>query len=521
MYWLSLGAISLACLGMYLLTARPGSFGESAYIINRVGLAARGLRPYLDFEFAYGAGLLYGPLLLGKALHLGYVNGYYFFWLLSSLAGVWLLRFVVESIDFPGIKRSAIFLMLFWILLVATITTGTNYSGLRFLAAPALALLIYQYLCSGRYAKAATATWVAFILLLLLSPEFAIGFVGGLFAYMLLFWSREHGGSWIKPYSAALAGIAVVLWWSNRLGIFHTLRTFAQGGISLPIVPAAHILFLFFVVILAVSYLVSEFLQRRTSSTACLILISLTALPSALGHCDPGHVVLNSIPLIIVAFLWSSTSVRRWRWMQSAFVFLLLICTATFLAGYAGQLLRTALVLRMRLQPDRASELLEQYRQRMVTRYGKTIAKEKISELQLMSHYDATGEAPWHPPHTTEIVQAPFGYPFIQDRTSIDEGYYSGTVNAFSPEQIAAKIDELKQHPERDLLISSEQNCFLDVEGQRRFISILFFYPFRWRVQHPESLYNPVCRYISENYSVRVAASPDTYGFTLWSPKAN
>jgi hypothetical protein len=447
------------------------------------------------------------------------VNGYYVFWVFNLLAGVWLLRIVVDSIDFPGIGRNTIFLMIFWILLIASITTGTNYSGLRFLAAPALALWGYRYLIAERYQVSAATIFASFVVLLLLSPELAVGFAAGFLTYLVFFWSRSRGWSWLAPYSAASVGVAVVLWWANKLEVFHTLRTFAKGGISLPIVPAAHLLLFIFLVMLVASYLATEFFEKRASNTACLILITFTAFPSALGHCDPGHVFLNSIPFVIVGFLWSSTSIRRWRWMKAAVAILLFICMVTFVAGYAGQLLRTTLVLRMRLQPTRAAALMDRYRQNMTLRYGVEVAEEKVAELRLMKDYDATSGTPWHPPSTTEIVQAPFGYPYMQERTFIDEGYYSGTINAFNPDQISAKIDELRQHPKRDLLISSDQSCFLDVEGQRKFLSVLFFYPFRWRAVHSENFYTPICRYISENYSSRVAASPDTYGFTVWSPK--
>lgn len=519
-FWGSILVAALLCAAMYVLTARSGSFGESVYLIDRLNLTAGGERPYRDFEFAYGAVFLYGPLLFSKLLGLTIVNAYYLFWLVSVLAGVWLLKEVIDGIDYPGQHRSAIFLMLLPLLLMGAVTTGLNYSGLRFFAGPALALWVYRLIRRpGSEIAGAAAVCVSAIALLLLSPELGVGFVVGIYAFLIAFYLRAGGrASWLAPYGVALAVLCAVFWQASRMQIFYTMRTFGHGGINFPIVPALHILMLFFAVFLCGSYLVFLWCERRYTNTSCVLAVGFTFLPSALGHCDPGHVVFNGAVFLIVASLWAASRTIWWRLWCFGLILMAVICSATFLLGYAGQLSRDALALMMRSGGSRGIRLEDVYYRKMLGRYGRVVADTKRAELELMSQKDATKSQPWRVPYSERIVEAPFGYLVSQDRTYIDEGYFSGTVNAFDPEQIEEKVEELKRHGDRELILSAEQGCYFDFEEQKKLISVLFFYPFQWKVLHTENAYVPLCDYVRSHYTIRVPASANTYGYAIWSP---
>ncbi|WP_260705545.1 hypothetical protein [Edaphobacter flagellatus] len=519
-FWGSMLVAALLCVAMYVLTARSGSYGESVYLLDRLGLAAQGQRPYRDFEFAYGAAFLYGPLLLSKLLGLTVVNAYYLFWLMNVLAGVWLLRVIVDGIDYPGRHRSAIFLLLFPLLLMGEVTTGINYAGLRFFAGPALALWVYRLIRrpQGEIAGAA-AVCASTIALLLLSPELGVGFAVGIYAFLIAYYARTRSWSWVTPYGVALAVLCAVFWQAGRMQVFYTMRTFSHGGINFPIVPALHILMLFFAVFLCSSYLVFVWREGRYTNTSCMLAVAFTFLPSALGHCDPGHIIFNGTVFLIVASLWAASTPVRWRLWCSVFIVVAVICSATFLLGYAGQLFRSTLALMVRDGGRRGAQLEDTYYRKMLGRYGRGVADTKRAELELMSRKDATKSQPWRVPYAEGIVEAPFGYAESQNRAYIDEGYFDGTVNAFDPEQIEEKIEELKRHGDRELVLSAEQGCYFDFEAQKTFISVLFFYPFRWKVRHTENAYTPLCEYVRSHYTIRVPASPDTYGYAIWSPK--
>jgi len=148
--WISMAVALVLCGLIYAFTARLGHFGESAYLINRVEMASLGFHPYRDFEFAYGASFLYLPILFSTLLHLSIPNGYYFFWAMSVVAGVWMLAEVINRIDCPGKHRNSIFLLLYLFMLPSILTTGLSYTGLRYLAVPLLALIVFQVIRDGR-----------------------------------------------------------------------------------------------------------------------------------------------------------------------------------------------------------------------------------------------------------------------------------------------------------------------------------------------------------------------------------
>jgi hypothetical protein len=81
--WMCMAISFGMCLFMYFCTARLGHFGESSYLINRIELTSRGLRPYRDFEYAYGISFLFLPVAISRVFHLSIPNSYYMFWMLN------------------------------------------------------------------------------------------------------------------------------------------------------------------------------------------------------------------------------------------------------------------------------------------------------------------------------------------------------------------------------------------------------------------------------------------------------
>jgi hypothetical protein len=523
-FWTCISIALVLCAGMYVLTARPGSFGESAYLINRIELVGRGLRPYRDFEYAYGAAFVYVPVWLSRLLSLSLPNAYYLFWLGNVLSGVWLLDWVLDEMDYPGRYRSQIFVMYCIGLFVGIVTTGVNYGGLRYFAGPALALLVCRWARRGGWqgmARAGSGVVAATGVLLAISPELGVAFGFGMAAYLLARYATEESRGWLIPYTAMVAGLAGLMWVAARLEVFRTLVMFAHGGINFPMVAAPHILMLFLAVFVGVSYLVFWVAQGRfETNTACLLAIAIPALPGALGHCDPGHVIFNGAVFFWVAFLWWSNFPRLWVWYRGAFVVVFIFFgTVTFLYGYVGPLSRTGLALGLRMEPKRAAQMEAKFYGKMKALYGGSIADQKLAEVEMMSSTDATKDEPWQPEGTAGVVEAPFGYSVNQNPTYVDEGYFAGLTNAFDPESIATKIEELKEHPDRDLVIPQYANCTSYADGERKFISVLFVYPFRWRVVHGDNFYGPLCRYILGHYELRVPVSIRSYGYTVWSPR--
>jgi hypothetical protein len=176
------------------------------------------------------------------------------------------------------------------------------------------------------------------------------------------------------------------------------------------------------------------------------------------------------------------------------------------------------LVLLLRSQLKTNPRFLHALNARMSDRYGNELAIEKMAELQMLSETDATRDIAVPPSNTVGVVEAPFGYTVTQNPTYVDQGYYAGTVNAFSSESTARKIDELEQHPTRDLALPRDVNCYVDLEGEQKFLSVLFFYPFHRHALHPQDTYVALCTHIRQHYWLRVPSGPGTYGYEIWSP---
>ena len=125
-------------------------------------------------------------------------------------------------------------------------------------------------------------------------------------------------------------------------------------------------------------------------------------------------------------------------------------------------------------------------------------------------------------PGASEVVDAPFGYKpnqFGEYRTvGLDSGYFFGLLNAFTPAAVKAKIDELRAHPERDLLLPEDfvEECAIHPAAERRAVQIAFMSPFVPPVRHSDSVWEPLCEFITTHYQVIQAAQPSNYGYQLW-----
>ncbi len=111
--WVCVGITLTGCIAMILYAGRFGGMLESSYEIDRVWLLSQGKAPYVDFEWPFGASLLYGPLWLSHLLHLGIPQACNLFWMLASVAGIGLLFAAVNMVDYPSEHKTAIFLLLY------------------------------------------------------------------------------------------------------------------------------------------------------------------------------------------------------------------------------------------------------------------------------------------------------------------------------------------------------------------------------------------------------------------------
>ena len=507
---------------MYILTHRMASYGESTYLINRIELSSRGLHPYRDFEFAYGVGLLYAPILLSHLLHLSIPNAYYFFWIISLVLGTWFLFEIVNRIDYPGRHRNQIFLVLFAVTLLEAVYVGTNYTSLRFAIAPFAAILVCQTMREGGLIAQVRSSLLALLfasLLLLISPEIAIAYILGISAFMLLFYAREPRIHWIvrlcrpPPLVRISAGSSQSLPGVRYSEVDRRRRfelphhPFAQHPLlplrSLPLRPARPILD-------PARQLSREPHLRpvRLLPHARLRFRPMRPWPPLLER--PSHFphrFLVGLGLKADLVLVSIRVHRHLHRNQSS-------VNAYLLSGRTRP--RSHQPVPVSWQPE---ELGGDNSSPECANNPDNMAK--LAEYSLLATHDASRDDLQLPFRLEPPVEAPFGYTASHNPDRLDLGYYWGIQDALTEKTVTRKITELEKHSDRQLILPEhfQTNCSVDPATSTKIIRILFAFPYRSRPRHTQSVYQPLCAYISSHYALTTPSRPETYGFQLWSPK--
>jgi hypothetical protein len=533
-------AIQLAaCLAMDLLAGGFGGFWESTYEIDRVWLLAQGHLPYVGFEWPFGVLFLYGPLWLSHLFHGGIAQGYNAFWTLSSLAGVALLFATINRLDYPTPRKTSIFLILFIAFLPSVLGMGAHYTLLRYIA-PFYCILIVTRVSTGntrrKAQRLAAALAVCFTaMLLLISPEMAFAHA---FASAILLFPRKPAispaGLAASPYAAMLVGLAVLFGAALKLHLLDTLLASGGGADSFPIPFSVPVLFFYAVVFVCACSVVQRWSDPSlTDNSIGPIILSIPLLAAALGRCDPGHILVNGVGLMIAVFLYASCSPRMWRLYCSSFIVAMIAIPGyTAYRGFLPRLgiaaMRTAAEETMPGVTGMRASIAEFGIRHMPASAFKSARLTEIERLRVhvvpatinfFSLYPGLGVS-----RSDGILEAPFGYKpngfGSYHSSAVDYGYYEGIENANTPLAVQRKIDELARHPDRDLLLpdASASLCSVDGRLQRGLLSVFFFSPYLARVSHPVSVHQPLCDYIAEHYTLARSATTDNFEYELWLP---
>lgn len=480
--WIWMAVFAAAGITMSFLVRGLHGFEESVYLIDRIKMLALGGRPFKGFEFAYGVLFLYCPRAM-MAFNLTAEQSYFVFWLLCLLAGVWLLYQTLNMLDYPTQRTTEIFHLFCLFSLIAVVCTGVNYTFLRFLPAAYFARLtqrIDRRKGSNDRTLAILAAVVFTAVLLMISPEMALAYLGGSACYFLVF-GRYDKRSIAEYFGLLILDAALLLIW-ERLGAFTTLKAFSSGGFNLPITPGPNILSFFFVCVL-VSFFVASRLRGGSRGDGVLMVVAVSAgtLFAALGRCDPGHIVFAAIGILLVGTILASNFPRLWDMYRIAFIALFVFIPA---------------VLTFALYP--------------------------MSFAQRQASVGSIQMNPCLVPHSAgRPTLAPFGYslncePQVRSG-AIDPGYFYGLDNVLTPTSVDRKISEMRDHPERSLLLPNnfDPACTFDLAVQRDLVRVLLLYPYSGKIRNERSIAEPLCAYIHTHY---IPTSGEKTGFAIWSP---
>ena len=525
-------AVLLACVAMYVFVGRFGGFGESSYEIDRIWLLSQGKTPYIDFEWPFGVGLLYGPLLIRRLFASSVVQAYYIFWAFNCMLGNLLLFAVINLIDYPTKFKRQIFYLLFMAWFLSILNMGTHYTLVRY-TCPLLFVLIVDKSLSKNLA--AFRTWpillsIAFTsFLFLISPEVAIAHA---FACICLFVPVRPSKIDLNPIEliSLSAGFAVTLGAALRLHLLDTAKASGAGADSFPIAFAPHTLMFFVTLYVCGCYVHRCRGQRQLrGNTLGLIGFSIPMVAAALGRCDPGHVFLNGLGVFICAMFYFSRTTKSWQLYRGAFVVTFMALSAISAIWFTRPaFLRAAYNI-----------LGESDRQSMAARSINFLGQEYLSfatpaiRAKWQTRLAHIQEAP--SPHAIDLSKiypewhgeflAPFGFKpngfgtYLSSQ--VDYGHFEAFENANSSDSINRKVAEIATGRERALLLPEDfQNyCAVDVHAEQLELSMLFAFPYLGHAVHPVSMRKPVCNYILANFEMKQPPTMDDFNYGLWIAK--
>jgi len=105
--------------------------------------------------------------------------------------------------------------------------------------------------------------------------------------------------------SLALVIISSLLVYLTFPGLFHTIQLYLMGAWRWPFVPSL-VLVLFFLLVFTLAFAIGVSLRniKENYFFLCFCLLCFGGLPAALGRCDPGHVLLNGMGIIVLAYAY-------------------------------------------------------------------------------------------------------------------------------------------------------------------------------------------------------------------------
>jgi hypothetical protein len=304
-------ALAAASAFVFSWLAIPTYFyGEKGYFLDRMAYVAAGYSPYRDFEFPYGPLFLYlasWSRSLFRLLGLSASASYLIVYIPLFLVGFVVLRFVVERVRLPRAWRTLLFVAIA-AQAVINETMGLNYTLLRFATPVASVLLVHARFSVGigtgrppRWLRMVTLAFAVVALNLAISPELGIAVFLALAVYLVVVARDERRESLaaLAAYAAAPLALLMLLprdWLTSLL-------TFAGGGLDLLVLPGPPML-----VYLAGVALVAAWIPRLldaprpdAAATLAIATLAIVLVPVALGRADAGHVMWNSVPLVLLA----------------------------------------------------------------------------------------------------------------------------------------------------------------------------------------------------------------------------
>ncbi len=412
-----------------------------------------GQRFYRELDFPYGPLLAYGPIVAARLTGLTLMDGYSVAWIAETVLGVWL---IFETVRVLGVATTArarvLFLLLTAFFYTSMFSRGIQYTPVRFLMAPLLALWVDRLYRRGAaplrvFGLAAVGNAV----ILFYSPEHGIQFFGGTLLYFVLCVRPVRGRGVYRALGLFACSFAVCMTVAGACGMLGFFLRTSGGALNLPLLlglpTLGAVLFAF-----AAGVLVVSAVRRGQAGHPWVYLVALSCvtLPVALGRCDPGHMVVNLLGMFLAVFAAMSASRVRFAVVCVMFALLFrrdfMFVNEYLLPGAVRDGLREAVT-----EPTPLHAAARAYRAYLVRRHGP-----RGAEAMEALHRHTAPVQPGVPLPVGAALLAPFGatrpVPELPRDPHIFTGSYPGTT-IFATYAQKEKIDAMRAHPERAVLV--------------------------------------------------------------------
>jgi hypothetical protein len=480
--------VALACCAYRLLPLNGHQIGgEALYTLNRIQMLLQGLRPYRDFEFAYGPAHLYIPVLVMRLTHGSIIHGYYAWWILQWLGGTAMLWVAIRLLQLPIPHRRVVFSIVFSIQLSGIIAEGTAYTPTRTIGSAFFVILVASLVNRGKKSLSIAATAILCVAAALsISPEQGIAVFAGLLVWFLLLISTNQGVLTVRDASIFLLGTAIVLFCFWRMGEFSSLLIFSQGAYSFPLLPSpTNILILTCYVAAACAGVHALFARRFGSVAVPMFLAGFALLPAAMGRCDYGHLLMAAPALLLgVAAIDARPALRMW-WSPLAIA--LVAIPAVTVPFYVRH--------QQLLPPTGASaKLMAVYR----------------SDPALFAHHPC-------PLIYRTLNIAPKAFETAA-QDCLDTGRYYITQDAFTPQTVDVMLRDLDRRPLHPLVLRDMplDEQLQPIDARLPDLHTYELSPWLPHPRNPPFTYQKLETYIERNYT---PSRTPVAGFRIWYPK--
>ncbi len=330
---------AIACMiCVFVIATFPVWSNEEGYFGQRLTMMVAGLKPYQDFEYAYGYIVSYLPYLLhltGLSIHFSLVITLCLF----AVAGIISFAFIVERY----ITNQLYQVTLFWLLVICEtfVNPGPslNYNFGRYALPFVFISLLTESFQTFSIVLIFTIFAGAVVVLDFISPEIGLGFSFALLAWLAIIFRQASPGKWAAGFMGILiTTVGIPLAVPN---MFTTFNAYVHAPLLMPVVPNIIMMLAVFsfMMVSSVNFVAALSIWRKEqppvqalqlSLPIAYVLLSTSLLPAMIGRSWPTITIAYGFVPIIMSIGYLSQSGSKW-------ISGLVVCVFAAFIGYSAQ----------------------------------------------------------------------------------------------------------------------------------------------------------------------------------------